>query len=146
VSRSTTTPARKIPNRAVSMTPYPLAYAPRMIVAPVKPPVSKELLDRIDIRVGTILAVEDVPSSKKLARLTVDLGDRRIRVLAGIRGERENPQEIAGRQALFVVNLEPRRMAGEVSEGMLFDIGYADGARPVLAVPESAVENGARAG
>ena len=117
-----------------------------MIVAPVKPPVSKELLDRIDVRVGTILAVEDVPSSKKLARLTVDLGDRRIRVLAGIRGERENPQEIAGRQALFVVNLEPRRMADEVSEGMLFDIGYADGARPVLAVPESAVENGARAG
>ncbi|HEY7111542.1 MAG TPA: tRNA-binding protein [Thermoanaerobaculia bacterium] len=117
-----------------------------MNVAPVKPPISKDLLDRVDIRVGTIRSVEDVPDSKKLARLTVDLGDRRIRVLAGIRGERANPQELAGRQALFVVNLEPRRMAGEVSEGMLFDIGYADGVRPVLAVPESAVENGVRAG
>jgi len=117
-----------------------------MIVAPVKPPISKDLLDRVDIRVGTIRSVEDVPNSKKLARLTVDLGDRQIRVLAGIRGERANPQELAGRQALFVVNLEPRRMAGEVSEGMLFDIGYADGVRPVLAVPESAVENGVRAG
>ena len=60
--------------------------------------------------------------------------------------ERENPQEIVGRQALFVVNLEPRRMAGEVSEGMLFDIGYLDGVTPVLAVPERAVPNGTRAG
>jgi tRNA-binding EMAP/Myf-like protein len=49
-------------------------------------------------------------------------------------------------QALFVLNLEPRRMAGEVSEGMLFDIGYLDGITPVLAVPEKVVPNGARAG
>ncbi|HUG53494.1 MAG TPA: hypothetical protein VMR21_07830, partial [Vicinamibacteria bacterium] len=45
-------------------------------------------------------------------------------------------------QALFVVNLDPKRMAGEVSQGMLFDIGFADGLRPVLAVPEQAVSNG----
>lgn len=115
-------------------------------VASVKPAITKEELDRIDVRVGTIRFVEDVPASKKLARLTVDVGDRTIRVLAGIRGERADPQELAGRQALFVVNLEPRRMAGEVSEGMLFDIGYADGITPVLAVPESPVPDGARAG
>jgi tRNA-binding protein len=60
--------------------------------------------------------------------------------------ERSNPQEIVGRQALFVVNLEPKRMAGEVSEGMLFDIGFADGITPVLAVPEREVPNGVRAG
>jgi tRNA-binding EMAP/Myf-like protein len=47
---------------------------------------------------------------------------------------------------LFVINLEPRKMMGEVSEGMLFDIGYADGVSPVLAVPEKLVPNGARAG
>jgi tRNA-binding protein len=114
--------------------------------APIKPPVSKELLDRIDIRVGTIRSVEDVPSSKKLARLTVDFGNRTLRILAGIRHERADPRELTGKQALFVVNLEPRRMAGEISEGMLFDIGYADGITPVLAVPESSVDNGARAG
>jgi tRNA-binding protein len=44
------------------------------------------------------------------------------------------------------VNLEPKTIMGEVSEGMLFDIGYADGVTPVLAVPESAVPNGVRAG
>ena len=53
---------------------------------------------------------------------------------------------IEGRQALFLVNLPPRRMAGEVSEGMLFDIGFADGVTPVLAVPEQPVPNGTRAG
>ncbi len=57
-----------------------------------------------------------------------------------------NPQEIEGLQALFVVNLEPRKMMGQVSEGMLFDIGYADGLKPVLAVPEKPVPSGARAG
>ena len=60
--------------------------------------------------------------------------------------ERANPREVVGRQALFVVNLAPRRMAGEVSEGMLFDIGYADGITPVLATPEAPVPDGARAG
>jgi tRNA-binding EMAP/Myf-like protein len=60
--------------------------------------------------------------------------------------ERQNPNEVQGKQALFVVNLEPRKMMGEISEGMLFDIGYSDGIKPVLAVPEIAVHNGARAG
>jgi tRNA-binding EMAP/Myf-like protein len=60
--------------------------------------------------------------------------------------ERANPREIEGKQALFVVNLSPRKMAGIVSEGMLFDIGYLDGITPVLAVPESRVPDGTRAG
>ncbi len=58
----------------------------------------------------------------------------------------ENPQEIPGKQALFVVNLAPREMAGERSEGMLFDIGCADGITAVLAMPERAVRIGTRAG
>jgi tRNA-binding protein len=47
---------------------------------------------------------------------------------------------------LFVVNVEPKRIRGEVSEGMLFDIGYADGITPVLVVSERPVPNGAKAG
>ena len=53
---------------------------------------------------------------------------------------------LVGHQALFVVNLEPRTMAGQVSEGMLFDIGYADHLPPALAVPERPVPDGTRAG
>ena len=114
--------------------------------APVKANVAVGDLEKLDIRVGTILSIEHVPKSSKLLRLTVDFGDHRRTILAGMGGERANPQEIVGLQALFVVNLEPKRMAGEVSEGMLFDIGYADGVTPVLGVPERPVPNGARAG
>ena len=117
-----------------------------MTPAPVKPPIPFSALEAIDIRVGTIVAVEDVPKSDKLLRLRVDFGDHTRQILAGMKQERANPGEIVGRQALFVVNLEPRRMMGEVSEGMLFDLGYADGVTPALAVPERPVPNGARAG
>ena len=80
-------------------------------------------------------------------RLSVDFGDHKRTVLVGVKRERENPRaELEGKQALFVVNLEPRKMAGEISEGMIFDLGYADGITPVLAQPEKPVPNGTRAG
>jgi len=116
-----------------------------MTPAPVKPAIPFTALEAVDVRVGTIVAVEDVPKSDKLLRLIVDFGDHTRRILAGMKQERANPAEIVGRQALFVVNLEPRRMMGEVSEGMLFDLGYADGVAPALAVPERPVPNGTRA-
>jgi tRNA-binding protein len=115
-------------------------------VAPVKPNVSIEELGKIDIRVGTIELVESVQGSDKLVKLIVNFGDQKRSVLVGMKKEREDPKEIEGRQALFVVNLEPKRMMGQIPEAMLFDIGYADGIRPVLAVPEQAVPNGTRAG
>ena len=114
--------------------------------APLKATVTFDAVEQLDVRVGTIESVEDVKGSDKLLKLTVSFGDHRRTILAGMKRERANPQEIVGAQALFVVNLAPRRMAGEVSEGMLFDIGYADGITPVLAVPESNVPDGARAG
>ena len=113
---------------------------------PVKENISLDLLDKIDIRVGTIKSVEDVPKSEKLVKLTVDFGEFKRIILAGMKKERENPRVIEGKQALFVVNLAPKKMAGEVSQGMLFDIGYADGITPVLAQPEKPVPDGTRAG
>lgn len=114
--------------------------------APVKPRVNFAALEALDIRVGTIERVEEVSSSEKLMKLTVNFGDHTRTILAGIKKERADPREVEGLQALFVVNLEPRKMAGEISEGMLFDIGYADGVTPALAVPERSVPNGTRAG
>ena len=113
---------------------------------PVKPLIAFEDFEKLDIRIGTITRVETVASSNKLMKLCVDFGDHSRAILAGIRQERENPHEIEGRQALFVINLPERKMAGEVSQGMLFDVGYADGLPPCLAVPERPMPNGARAG
>lgn len=118
-----------------------------MTPAPIKPPILVDYLDKVDIRVGTILRVEEVENSAKLVRLKVDFGDHTRSVLVAMKTERESPQsEIEGKQALFVVNIEPRRMAGEVSEGMLFDLGYSDRIKPALAIPERPVPNGTRAG
>ena len=114
--------------------------------AAVKEIITMDLLDRIDIRVGTISSLEDVPKSNKLLKLTVDFGSFSRTILAGMKGEREHPEEIVGKQALFVVNVAPKKMAGEISEGVLFDIGYADGITPVLAQPEKPVPDGSRAG
>jgi tRNA-binding protein len=114
--------------------------------APIKPPVPLSTVEALDIRVGTIQAVGDVPSSKKLIQMTVGFGDHTRSILAGMKQERPNPQELIGRQALFIVNLGPRRMAGEVSEGMVLDIGYADGLLAALSIPERPVPDGARAG
>lgn len=107
--------------------------------------ISKTLLDQLDIRVGTIKEVHDVAGSDKLVALRVSFGAQQRTIVAGLKQERANPREIEGKQALFVVNLPPRNMAGVISEGMLFDIGYADGVVPVLAVPERPVPDGTRA-
>src|SRR6266478_4036963 len=117
-----------------------------MQISPIKPRISLAILQRVDIRVGTVLSVQDIPGSDQLMQLLVDFGDHQRSIVAGIRQERSDPNEIVGKQALFVVNLEPRKLKGVLSEGMLFDIGYEDGITPVLAVPEKPVPNGARAG
>ena len=114
--------------------------------APVKPAISFDTLNQIDVRVGSIERVEDVEGSDKLVKLTVNFGDHKRTILAGLKRERKDPKELEGKQALFVVNLPPKKMMGQVSEGMLFDIGYADGVLPALAVPERPVPDGVRAG
>ena len=117
-----------------------------MTPAAIKPEISFDDLDKIDLRVGTITEVSEVEKSRKLLRLRVDFGDHRRTILSGMKQEREDPQSLVGLQTLFVVNLAPRKMAGELSEGMIFDLGYADGVKPMLAIPEQAMPNGCRAG
>lgn len=110
---------------------------------PVKPTINFEDFSKIDIRVGTIINVEEVEKSEKLVRLTVDFGEFTRNILSGIKKEIDDVYSLKGKQTLFVVNLEPRKMMGEESEGMLFSIGFDNGLDLVLAVPEKPVENGA---
>jgi len=113
---------------------------------PIKPLIDFEELSRLDVRVGTIESVENVRTSNKLVKMQVNFGDFDRQILVGMQGERENNQEVVGQQALFIVNMKPKKMAGEISEGMLYDIGFEDGLTPVLATPEKPVPNGTRVG
>lgn len=115
-------------------------------ILPVKPTIKYEDLEKLDVRVGKIEKVEDIEKSDKLVRLIVDFGDHKRKIIVGMKKERESVKEVEGKQALFIVNLEPKMMMGEPSEGMLFDIGYANGITPVLAEPEKEVPNGVNAG
>ncbi|SFP02593.1 tRNA-binding protein [Enterovibrio norvegicus DSM 15893] len=96
-----------------------------MKYAPIKNLIAFSDVEKLDVRVGVITAVSDVKKSNTLMKITVDFGEHGRSIFSGIKQERENPYEIEGKQALFVVNLPEQKMAGEISQGMLFDIGYA---------------------
>jgi tRNA-binding protein len=121
------------------------AAGPVLVPAPVKA-VVEGALDAVDVRLGTIEAVEEIAGSRKLVKLTVSFGDHRRTIVAGLKHERPDPSVLVGRQALFALNLPARRMAGIESQGMLFDLGFADGLRPCLLVPERPMPDGTRAG
>ena len=113
--------------------------------APVKAALEPGTLEKIDVRAGTIRAAAPVSGADRLAVLTVDFGDRTRSIVAGIRTERPLLAAVVGAQALFVINLPPKTIR-QVSEGMLFDVGFADGLRPAFAQPEWPVPDGVRPG
>ncbi len=99
----------------------------------VKQNVSFDVFDKIDIRVGTVLSCEKVKKSKKLLKFHIDDGTPAGRtILSGIAAYYENPQELVGRQVLFVANFEPRKMAGEESEGMILSAVDQDGTLSIV--------------
>ncbi len=93
----------------------------------MKPVISFEDFDKIDLRVGTVVNCEEKEGSEKLLRLTVDFGEEKTRViLSGIK-QWYSPDDLKGKQFVFVVNLAPRKMMGEESQGMLL---AAEGEKP----------------
>ena len=79
---------------------------------------------KIEIRIGIILSVEDVPETDKLLKLTVDCGEESPRqIISGIKHKIDDPQTLVGMSTTFVTNLEPRSIKGFESNGMLFAIG-----------------------
>lgn len=85
--------------------------------------VSYDDFKKLDMRIGTILSAERIPDTDKLMKLKVDMGEDEPRqIIAGI-AEYVAPEELVGKQCPFVANLEPRRIRGEESKGMLLAIG-----------------------
>jgi tRNA-binding protein len=80
-------------------TPPARPYTRAMTPAPVKPLVTPDDLEKLDIRVGTIEGVSDVSGSRKLVKLHVEFGDHKRQILAGLKGERPDPAALVGQQA-----------------------------------------------
>ncbi len=94
---------------------------------------------KLDLRVGEIIEAERVEGSRKLVRLTVDLGNERRQLVAGV-AEYYDPKDLVGKQIVVVANLQPRKFMGIESQGMLL-AAVVDG-RPVFLSPEEKVPPG----
>lgn len=104
-----------------------------------KPIISFSDFEKLDIRIGTIVAAKELSNSPKLIRLEIDFGSFKRQLLAGVKGM-YTISELVGKQIPVIVNLAPRQMAGLSSEGMILAADQNNAA--VLLFPEKKVDNG----
>jgi methionyl-tRNA synthetase len=102
--------------------------------------ITIEQFRAMELRVGTVRAAEPHPGADRLLVLRVDLGGEERQLVAGIRGHYA-PAALVGRQVVVVVNLEPAKLRGIESQGMV--LAASDGDRVVLLGPDTAVTPGA---
>ncbi|MEQ1733924.1 MAG: methionine--tRNA ligase [Bacteroidia bacterium] len=88
------------------------------VIAPAKPNITFDDFSKLDIRIGTILEAERVPKTDKLLKLKIDTGIDQRTVVSGIAGSYD-PKDIIGQQVSILVNLEPRKIKGIESQGMI---------------------------
>ena len=109
------------------------AEEPMAEIAPIKPEISIEDFERIDLRVCQVVACEKVKKADKLLQLTVKLGNEERTVVSGI-AQYYQPDELVGRQVVLVANLKPAKLRGIESRGMI--LAASDGDKlQVLRVP-----------
>ena len=109
-------------------------------VVPLKSAVSFDDFTRIDIRTATILEAEKVPKTTKLLKLKIDTGNDIRTIVSGI-AEYYDPEDIIGKQISIIANLEPRKIKGIESNGMILMAEDSDG-KLVIVSPVEKVENG----
>ena len=106
----------------------------------MKPLITYDQFAALDMRIGVIRTCEEKEGSEKLVKLTVDFGDEGTRtIFSGIK-QWYTPEDLIGKQFLFIINLEPRKMMGEFSEGMIL---MAEGEKPLALIPQEEAPIGA---
>ncbi|MDD5832513.1 MAG: methionine--tRNA ligase [Clostridiales bacterium] len=101
-----------------------------------KPNVTFDDFARLEFRVGEVIACEEVPKSKKLLKETIRLGSEIRTVVSGIK-KWYRPEDMVGKKVMVVCNLEPRRIAGELSQGMIVAAESEDGEMVSLMTPDN---------
>ncbi len=113
--------------------------------AAVKENTTFDEWEKNDIRVGTVLECQKVKKSDKLLQFKIDDGMGGRTILSGIAQSYPNPEELIGKQVLFIANFPPRKMMGIESNGMILSAVNADG-KLVLVTPSKEVRNGVSVG
>jgi len=131
------TPEAAAPFAGESRTPSPESRAP----SPAQ--ISIEDFAKVDMRVGEIRSAEPVAGAKKLTKLLVDIGTEVRQVVAGI-AEHYSPEQLVGMKVVLVTNLQPRKLRGVESNGMIVAATVGEEGRPVLVTFKEDVPNGAR--
>lgn len=104
-----------------------------------KEKISYEDFAKLDIRVGVVKEVYDIETADKLYKILVNFGEEDVQILSGIK-EFCTKEELVGKQIIVLVNLEPRKMKGEVSNGMLLAVDNDNGIS--FLIPEKPVKAG----
>jgi len=110
------------------------------VAKPQKENIVFDDFTKLDIRVGTITEAEKVAKTKKLLKITVDTGIDVRTVVSGI-AEYYKPEDIIGKQVSILVNLEPRKLKGIESQGMILMAENADGSLAFVS-PDTKISNG----
>jgi len=86
-------------------------------MSPLKPEITLEIFNQVDLRVATVIRAETIPRAKKLLKIEIDMGEKRT-IVAGI-SEAYSPEDLEGKQVIVVANLKPAKLMGILSNGML---------------------------
>ena len=110
-----------------------------------KPTVSYADFQKLDLRIAKVTRVSDHPNADKLIVLDIDLGGEPRQIIAGLKPYLDDPQSLAGKSIVVVANLEPRKMRGLESKGMLLAASWeAEGKLNVVCLtPDGEVPPGA---
>jgi methionine--tRNA ligase beta chain len=106
------------------------------------PEISFKEFQNLDLRVGKIISVEEIPKAKNLLKLVVDFGTEQRQAVAGIKSYYK-PEDIIGKKYAFILNLERKTMMGIESQCMILAAEDSKG-NVVLIAPEKDVEEGSR--
>lgn len=99
--------------------------------APIKPAIKLDEFKKIDLRIAKVISAENVPKSEKLLKLQVEIGGETRQVIAGI-SQHYQPKDLVGKELVIVANLEPAKLMGEQSQGMILAATDSEGKLTVI--------------
>jgi methionyl-tRNA synthetase len=108
-----------------------------------KPTISYEDFEKLDLKVGEIIDVEEIAGADKLYKLTIDIGEETRTVCAGIK-QYYSKDDLKGKKIIFLANLAPRKLKGIESQGMILAAVNNDENEVILLSPESEIETGSK--